>query len=249
MVEHQIKDFNQLIENPEKVNEKELTYISKLTNKYPSSNFCFFMLTKILHYQKRIGYEKSLNSAALRFGKRTLLYDIIHSRKKILKNTTSRTDTTDSIELNNDLNELEKNIYGNLIQNQLIDEIELKPKEQNKIVIEANSTKEFMLFEEWLTGKQTKNTNTTTDIDSIIKNLNKRKIDKEKQDFYSGIKAAKNSLQENDDFNTETLAEIYVKQGNYPKAIKIYEQLMLSNPEKKLFFASRINYIKQKTQP
>ena len=45
------------------------------------------------------------------------------------------------------------------------------------------------------------------------------------------------------------LAEIFVKQGNYPKAIKIYEQLMLSIPEKKLFFASRINYIKQKTQP
>ena len=110
MVEHQIKDFNQLIENPEKVNEKELTYILKLTTKYPSSNFCFFMLTKILHYQKRIGYEKSLNSAALRFGKRTLLYDIIHSRKKILKNTTSRINTTDSIELNNDLNESRKKI-------------------------------------------------------------------------------------------------------------------------------------------
>jgi pentatricopeptide repeat protein len=45
------------------------------------------------------------------------------------------------------------------------------------------------------------------------------------------------------------LAEIYVKQGNYPKAIEIYEQLMLSNPEKKLFFASRIKYIKLKTQP
>ena len=45
--------------------------------------------------------------------------------------------------------------------------------------------------------------------------------------------------------NTETLAEIYVKQGNYPKAIEIYEQLMLSNPEK-TFFASRIKYIKLK---
>jgi pentatricopeptide repeat protein len=52
-----------------------------------------------------------------------------------------------------------------------------------------------------------------------------------------------------EDMSTETLAEIYVKQGNYPKAIKIYEQLMLSNPEKKLFFASRIKYIKLKTQP
>ena len=27
MVEHQIKDLNQLIESPEKVNDKELTYI------------------------------------------------------------------------------------------------------------------------------------------------------------------------------------------------------------------------------
>ena len=49
--------------------------------------------------------------------------------------------------------------------------------------------------------------------------------------------------------NTETLAEIYLKQGNYPRAIEIYEHLMLSNPEKKLFFASRIKYIKLKTQP
>ena len=86
-------------------------------------------------------------------------------------------------------------------------------------------------------------------IDSIIKNLNERKILKKKESFYSGSKAAKNSLKDNNEMNTETLAEIYVKQGNYPKAITIYEQLMLSNPEKKVFFASRINYIKQKTQP
>ena len=105
-----------------------------------------------------------------------------------------------------------------------------------------------MFFEEWITGEETISNN-ITDIDSIIKNLNKRKIIKEKQDFYSSVKAAKNSVQENDELNTETLAEIFVKQGNYPKAIKIYEQLMLSIPEKKLFFASRINYIKQKTQP
>ena len=43
-------------------------------------------------------------------------------------------------------------------------EIELKPQEQNKILIEATQLK-FMLFEEWLTGKQTKNTKPTTDND------------------------------------------------------------------------------------
>ena len=82
-----------------------------------------------------------------------------------------------------------------------------------------------------------------------LRNLNDRKISIEKENFYSAANAAKNSLKDNHEMNTETLAEIYVKQGNYPKAIEIYEQLMLSNPEKKLFFASRIKYIKLKTQP
>lgn len=249
MVEHQIKDINQLIENPEKVNEKELTYFFELTKKYPSSNFCFYILTKILHYQKRMGYEQSLNSAALRFGNRKLLYDIIHNRNKYFTKKTVSKNNIDSIELKNDINELEKNIYSNLIQNHLINETEYKnPSENDNLNYKKPDSKELMFFEEWITGDETFSKN-ITDIDSIIKNLNKRKIIKEKQDFYSGVKAAKNSLQDNDELNTETLAEIFVKQGNYPKAIKIYEQLMLSIPEKKLFFASRINYIKQKTQP
>ena len=37
----------------------------------------------------------------------------------------------------------------------------------------------------------------------------KEKILKKKQDFYSGVKAAKESLKENDELNTETLAEIF----------------------------------------
>ena len=77
---HEIKNINSLIENPSKVNDKELTYFFDLTLKYPSSSFCFLFLTKILHQQKRIGFEKSLNSTALRIPDRTLLYDIIHSK-------------------------------------------------------------------------------------------------------------------------------------------------------------------------
>jgi hypothetical protein len=42
------------------------------------------------------------------------------------------------------------------------------------------------------------------------------------------------------------LAKIFALQGNYPKAIYAYEQLMLSNPEKKIFFASQIKELKKK---
>ena len=69
-----------------------------------------------------------------------------------------------------------------------------------------------------------------------------------KTSFFSAPDAAKKSLETNDDLVTETLAEIHIQQGNYPKAIEIYQKLILLNPEKKLLFASRIEFIKQKTQ-
>lgn len=48
-----------------------------------------------------------------------------------------------------------------------------------------------------------------------------------------------------DDFKmvTETMAKIYLKQGNKSKALKIYRQLMLNNPKKSVYFADRIKEI------
>jgi tetratricopeptide (TPR) repeat protein len=244
MVNHEIKNISSLIENPSKVSDKELAYFFDLTLKYPSSGLCFLFLTRILHQQERIGFEQSLNSTALRIPDRTLLYDMIHSKPSSINK--GKIDPVYKID--DDINELEKNIYGDLIQNQIINDLELLDSKENPATPIIISEKETMSFEEWLNTANIVE-NSQTDIDSIIKNLNDRKILKKKESFYSGSKAAKESLKDNNEMNTETLAEIYVKQGNYPRAITIYEQLMLSNPEKKVFFASRINYIKQKTQP
>ena len=246
MVEYPLQNIKELIENPEKVSEKELGFFFELTLKYPFSGICYLFLSKILNYQKRIGFEQSLNSTALRIGDRTLLYDRIHNSKEIKDHNKNNF----KHEKNNDLNVLEKNIYGSLIQNQLINELE-NQEEIFQIDQEVNSSiNETMPLNEWLLSRSNqKNNSREKEIDNIIKNLNNRKISTEKKKFYSAANAAKNSLKDNQEMNTETLAEIYVKQGNYPKSIEIYEQLMLSNPEKKLFFASRIKYIKLKTQP
>lgn len=55
---------------------------------------------------------------------------------------------------------------------------------------------------------------------------------------------SKESSQEPDEWVTETLARIYVQQGNRGKAIKIYQKLGLLFPEKKNYFASRIAELK-----
>ena len=53
-------------------------------------------------------------------------------------------------------------------------------------------------------------------------------------------------LQEHDDFITETMAEMLVKQEKYVKAIAAFEKLRLLKPEKSVFFATRISEIKNK---
>lgn len=65
------------------------------------------------------------------------------------------------------------------------------------------------------------------------------------KEFYNPAKNAKQSLEESDDLVTETLAKIYALQKNYPKAITAYEKLSLLYPEKKTFFASRIEKLKE----
>ncbi|MBL7950553.1 MAG: hypothetical protein JNM62_02435 [Flavobacteriales bacterium] len=59
-----------------------------------------------------------------------------------------------------------------------------------------------------------------------------------KAEFFTPQQAAKRSLDDKAGLVTETLARVYAKQGNVPKAIEAYRRLALKYPEKSAYFAT-----------
>jgi hypothetical protein len=147
--------------------------------------------------------------------------------------------------------EIEKTLDSELVAEKKIEKITTPEKTE----IEPKSERSFS---SWLSlGATTSAVNSIEtkvikeetkqpEIEQESKKIEYYNFEKPKKEFYSPIKKAKESLSENNMPVSETLAKIFALQGNYPKSIYVYEQLILIFPEKKSFFATQIKNLKKK---
>jgi hypothetical protein len=128
----------------------------------------------------------------------------------------------------------------------LVEETKNQSEETETIQVpEASVSVEPKSFTDWLKMGEVLNA------DKNVQETEEKKpsfyhFEKPKKEFYSPAKKAKESVSENAMPVSETLAQIFALQGNINKAIQVYEQLSLSFPEKKSFFATQIRNLKRK---
>ena len=210
-----------LIENPKDINSQDITALDSLLLEHPYFISGQLLLTKGLLNTESIRYNRQLKRAAAYSLDRKKLFSLIS------------------------LNRAKQN------QKEVLPiKVNLK---QEKVDLELGKPLEFdenesHSFSEWMALTKVKKIDRTPKekpsdlINSFIdKKVRISKPKKEK--FFKAIDVAKESLIENNDLVTPTLAKVYLEQGYFNKAILAYKKLILKYPEKNSFFANQIKLI------
>jgi hypothetical protein len=138
------------------------------------------------------------------------------------------------------------------------DFIPIKENQEVKKEVFNEKDSSHKIFVDWLNASKNKlapsetkherASTKKTKINELIEDFIEKEpsIGKVKTDFFSAHKKAQESIQEEMMPVSPTLAKIFAIQGNFPKSIAIYQQLILKYPEKKSFFATQISELEKK---
>ena len=244
-------DFTNLLKEPCTINDVQFNAIEGIIETYPYFQAAHVLQLKSLKKQHSFKYNDALKKTAAYTTNRTILFDFItedtldiakktHEEALVIKNAEvidlevvetptiivsekqSKKPIIESLQLGAPL-EFDKSEKHSF--NQWLQLTAFQPIQRNKSSSEDTS----------------KQTNVNFDlIDKFI--ANKPKI--KPVNSPDKVDISTESLVENENLMTETLARVYLEQKKYEKAIKAFKILSLKYPEKSGFFADRIKAVK-----
>lgn len=210
------RKLNDILETEESdVDLMNLINVERLIEKYSYSSVLYAYAAKFSMILDNQNKDKYLLSAAAYVAERSALKNFIEQPLKVRKTN----------------KEVEKQVEESIKQSGV------KQVEESNIIEEINSYREPDLSENptreevrkrflRIEPPETPNSETETEsaeIETVIK-----------RSATSDFKIV-----------TETMAQIYLKQGNKDKALQIYRQLLADNPKKSVYFADRIRELEQ----
>ncbi len=225
-------NFMTLIQSPERLKASDEKSLNDLIEKYPYFQAAHALHLKLLKQEDSFEFKKYLRRAALHTTNRSLLFDLIHKDLKEQLNTALKISKHQQESLEAE-------------QKTLTPEQKIKQPSQeavNQKINEKHSFTEWLMMSKLKPFEPEKTEKERSKIDLIETFIkNNPKISSASVASTAPVSTVKTAPSRQ--MMTETLANIYLEQKKYDKAIQAYNILILNNPKKSSFFADQIKKI------
>ncbi|MCX6182644.1 MAG: hypothetical protein NT150_12030 [Bacteroidetes bacterium] len=255
----QAKVFHQLLQNPSALNEEQLKDVQHIIEKYPFFQSAYLLLLKHYYSSNHIDFEDALKLTVVystdRSKVRNYLRNEVQPMISVVKENPVNSEeipVPDKVEKQRIsdplLDQLNQQILSEAVnfslQQEVEEDIKTLPDESliETVPAEINTKQNFF---DWLSKPKEEPKKKLKYEHLIDKFLTDQPRIVPKKEFYSPINMARKSVEEDDTIVSETLANLYVQQGHYTKALKAFQQLSLKFPKKRTYFAARIYEIEE----
>ena len=232
--------FHAILADLNQITDEDIKSLNQLRRQYPYFQNQYVMIAKALKDREHPKLNAFLKKAAIYVADRSLLKGIVTGEhdfsaplNSVQKNRQTATSAESTANNNQEMiKELEKDLKENKEKKRLwakkLEQDELKAKSETAQAVRKTKKNQSQLIEKFIQNEP---------------QIKKQKSDSEEKSQEQADLCSKNGKQF-DEFYTETLARLMVRQKKRKKAIEIYEKLMLKFPEKRAYFASQIEDIK-----
>ena len=217
------------IQHPERLNEDSVGVLRRLVDKYPYYQTARLLLLRNLFNTKNPMFQQELRRSAVLLNNRKVLFDMIEGTKyHIVPQQLS----SNSLSWEGDKDRT-LSLIDDFLEN-MPSEPEKRPTKGN---IPADVTTDYMAY---LMQEEAEANDSNNIIETTIPRRPQR-ITLEEKDV---IEVPEDDVQE-EEFFTETLAQIYIKQQKFERALEIIRALSAEKKKKNSYFADQIRFLEK----
>jgi len=239
-------DLTKLIDHPELMNKETLYELRSLIALYPYHQTARLLMLQNLYLLHDTSFDEELRRAAIYITDRKAIFNLVEAAHYKIKKPQQETRQAQNAEKDGNRT---ISLIDSFLDTLPADSEETSHKRKPKPADAAIDYVAYLLESE---GDDAANAAQPQHemkgqnlIDDFINKEGGRMQLKDEIEYTPQLQSVNDEKEIDEDLFTETLAQIYIKQKRYTKALQIIQRLYLEYPKKSAYFADQIRFLKK----